>query len=97
MIAATLIFLAAAAPLTMGFFAWDINRWTFLVIVNISALFVIFHTRMAVRWRIIFIAAAFFFFFASFAPSFGGDCRNIHEFIPFLKDLGSIVTSIPRG
>ncbi len=94
MLPPVLIFLTAISPLALGYIAFDRNRWIFLAISNSSALFVIFHTRMAVRWRIIFIAAAFFFFFASFVPLWG-HYRRFDEFIPFIQNLGSIVTSFP--
>ncbi len=94
---AILIFLASVAPLTMGFFAYDLHRWIFLTIVNTSVLFIMFHKLMAASWRFYFIAAAFFFFFFSLIhlPD-GRRYRNIHEFVPFLQSLGQLVTSIPN-
>ena len=95
-ISATLIWLAAASPLIMGFFGWDCNRWIFLSLVNISVLFVLFNRRMNAKWRLAFLVAAFVFFFASTVPLFDmRHYRSLHEFIPFIKNLGSLMASIP--
>ncbi len=96
MFPAILIFLAAVSPLAISFFAFDGDRWIFSAMTNTSVLFVLFHTRMAAPWRRVFVVAAFFFFFVSYVPLLGRGYRHFNEIIPFLKNFGQFVSSIPR-
>lgn len=94
---ALLIWLAAALPLAMGFFAWDTNRWIFLALVNGAVLFVVFQKQMNIAGRISFIVASFIIFFSGNIQLFDRHhYRSIHEFIPFLQNFGTFVTSIPE-
>lgn len=44
-LAAASIFCAALAPLLMGWFGYDINRWVFLAMVNISVMLVVLNVK----------------------------------------------------
>lgn len=92
---AILVWLAAASPLAMSFFAWDCNRWIFLSLVNSTALFAVFQRHMRSAERISFIAASFLIFLSSDVAWFRGarPYRSVDKLIPFLQDFRSLVSS----
>ena len=91
-----LAWLCIISPLSLGFFAYDINRWIFLTLIHIGVMFAIFQEHMNSRERIGFIAASFAVFFSSYVPMFHErHYREIHELLPFIKNLGKILASTP--
>ena len=91
-----IIFGAALAPLLMGWFAYDVNRWVFLVLANTITLFLVFFGRMGEGVKTAFMAAALLCFLTC-APEMpdGKYYRPLNEFLGFINNLGRHVASVP--
>lgn len=87
---------AALAPLLMGWFGFDVNRWVFLTLVNTLTLFLVFLGRMNGGVKTAFMAAALLFFLTC-APEMpdGKYYRHLSELPGFVQNLGQHVASIP--
>lgn len=87
---------AALAPLLMGWFAYDVNRWVFLALTNTITLFLVFLGRMGEGVKTAFMLAALLCFLTC-APSMpdGKYYRNLSEVPGFANNFWQHVASVP--
>ena len=93
---AAIILGAALAPLLMGWFAYDVNRWVFLALANTITLFLVFLERMSDGIKTAFMAAALLCFLIC-APQMPDDkyYRTLSEAPWFINNFWQHVDSVP--
>ncbi|MBQ9578514.1 MAG: hypothetical protein IJR28_03160, partial [Ottowia sp.] len=93
---AAIILGAALAPLLMGWFGYDVNRWVFLALANTITLFLVFLDRIGESVKAAFTAALLLCFLTC-APEMpdGKYYRTLSEAPGFVNNLGQHVASVP--
>ncbi len=96
MLAGTIVLSTALSPLLVGWFGFDINRWSFLAIVNISALFAVLNSwlKTGKEKMSMFTFVAVGLLLTAPEP-IQGVWRNFHGMLKFIITLPQYIVSIP--
>ncbi|MBQ9579278.1 MAG: hypothetical protein IJR28_07080 [Ottowia sp.] len=92
---AVIIFGAALAPLLMGMFGYDINRWVFLAMVNISVMLVVLSRNMKGGAAVALAAAGVACLMLAPPYKIYAYYRGGTEGLDFVRHLWRHVTSVP--
>ena len=95
-IESSIAFFGALSPLVMGFFAWDTNRWIFLSLINLSAIFLPSMTLVRSKFRFLLLIVALAGFCTTGVYLFDDRTyRTIMQSIDFLQNFNIYVSILP--